>query len=547
MFDLYDDDEPFRGRMSGREAPSEDRASRGRRGSFSTGSGRFTRPSRTFSQRAYVHSKFTYSPGSSGTGRHVEYIQRDGAGKDGDEPELFTEDGETVDAEAFAERSENDNHQFRFIVSPENSHELDMHEYVDDWMHQMEDDVGQDLDWAAAVHQNTDQPHAHIVVRGNDEQGNEVRLAPHYLHNGLRHRAEEIATHHLGPRTVDDKVQQFDREVSQTRVTEADRVLQAHQQNTPDDTGVRVSEVHPDTPGMHQKHLQKRARKLERLGLANRNADGEWELEDDVLDQLDELQRSKKMDRHMQAHGYDTANYHTQPPDSPVVARVGGQGISHGPSDDQYVIAEGANGGLYHLENEGDRVYEGEVVELDGRSSSTPDIQRQDVQSMDAAVHADGPTWLDKHLYTQAPDASTEAPPDQFQGELQSAAGARRDILEGRDLITSEERHDPPSDLVKRLREYERDKFAHELADTEGRAVEPVTEDSSSFTGTISERRTLHGGDVFVARNEDALAVVPANKHLADHTGERVSINRKEHNGRVRTFVDTVSRDEPAR
>jgi hypothetical protein len=553
MFELYDDDEPFRGRLSGKEAPSNERSRTSSSRSTKFGGGSFTKPGSTFSQRAYVNSNFTYSPGETGTSDHTSYLQRDGAGKDGEEPTLFSEDGEEVDADAFAERSADDPHQFRFIVSPENADHLDMPDYVDEWVRQMENDLNQDLDWAAAVHENTDQTHAHVIVRGLDQDGDEVRLSPRYMHHGLRHRAEDIATRHLGPRTLDDKVRQYDREVAQTRVTQADKVLHQTQSSNDADTPVNLDNASPNTPGLTTRHLKQRAQTLERLGLASRDDNGAWSFDEDFLDQLDDLQDVQKRDEHVQEHGYNANTYSTTPPDNSMLARIGGQGISHGSEDNQYVIAEAADGELYHLETSGSRAYEGDIVELQSNEKDNT-LERKDLQSPDDAVHADGPTWLDKHIHQQHRSdngnkvTSKESEAHDFEHTLSDAAEARKDILEGRDLITSEERDQPPADLVKRLREYERQKFAHDLAESENRSVRELSPDSRGrFEGHLSERQTLKGGDVFIARNEDELTVLSANKHLDKHAGERVSIARKEHDGRVRTFVDSVSRDRSGR
>jgi type IV secretory pathway VirD2 relaxase len=92
-------------------------------------------------------------------------------------------------------------HQFRFILSPEDGEELDMPSYVRRFMAQVEKDLGRRLDWAAVNHHDTDNPHAHIVIRGVDRHGLPVRFDREYISNGMRARAQELATLDLGPRT----------------------------------------------------------------------------------------------------------------------------------------------------------------------------------------------------------------------------------------------------------------------------------------------------------------------------------------------------------
>ncbi|MEL7111755.1 MAG: conjugal transfer protein TraI, partial [Pseudomonadota bacterium] len=52
-------------------------------------------------------------------GRHLDYIQRDGVDRGGEGGELYSRDGEISDGRSFIERSRDDRHQFRIIVSPE--------------------------------------------------------------------------------------------------------------------------------------------------------------------------------------------------------------------------------------------------------------------------------------------------------------------------------------------------------------------------------------------------------------------------------------------
>ena len=55
----------------------------------------------------------------------------------------------------------------------------------------IERDLATKLLWAAVNHFNTDHPHIHLVIRGIDQAGNEVRFpAPYikdFLESGARH------------------------------------------------------------------------------------------------------------------------------------------------------------------------------------------------------------------------------------------------------------------------------------------------------------------------------------------------------------------------
>ena len=93
-------------------------------------------------------------------------------------------------------------------------------------MNRMEADLGTRLDWVAVDHWNTDNPHTHLIVRGRDDTGKDLIIAGDYIAHGFRHRAAELATEWLGPRTELEIQQTLQREVEQERWTSLDRTLQ---------------------------------------------------------------------------------------------------------------------------------------------------------------------------------------------------------------------------------------------------------------------------------------------------------------------------------
>ena len=102
---------------------------------------------------------------------------------------------------AFAERSKDDRHHFRFIVSPEDAAEMtDLKAFTRDLARQMETDLGTRLDWIAVDHWNTDNPHVHLLVRGVDQTGQDLVISRDYISRGLRSRAEELVSIELGPK-----------------------------------------------------------------------------------------------------------------------------------------------------------------------------------------------------------------------------------------------------------------------------------------------------------------------------------------------------------
>ncbi len=185
------------------------------------------RPLRRDSRRVLVKAHFVRmtAQGGGAQAAHLRYIQRDGIDAEASPSVLYGPEGPVLPETAHEVRP-GERRQFRIIVSPEDSRDLDLTDFVQRLMAQAGRDLGRDLEWVAINHYNTQQPHTHVVVRGIDRQGWEVRFEPAYISNGLRWRAQEIATKELGPRPEFELRRALEREVSQERFTSLDRDLE---------------------------------------------------------------------------------------------------------------------------------------------------------------------------------------------------------------------------------------------------------------------------------------------------------------------------------
>jgi type IV secretory pathway VirD2 relaxase len=155
------------------------------------------------SRRVIVKARYTRQrPGDLGAARaHLRYIQRDGITRDGLPGQAYGAAADDADLDAFLARSEHDPHQFRFIVSPEDSPRLaDLKPFVRDLMRHMQQDLGTRLDWVAVDHFNTGHPHSHIVIRGKDSAGKDLVMARDYISHGVRARAQALVTSSSAPR-----------------------------------------------------------------------------------------------------------------------------------------------------------------------------------------------------------------------------------------------------------------------------------------------------------------------------------------------------------
>lgn len=161
--------------------------------------------------------------------QHLSYLGRGGAGQDGARPDLFDRSSDAIDAKAETRTWAGDRHHFRFIVSPEHGERIaDLRDYTREVMARVSKDLGQpDLPWVGVCHFDTDQPHAHVVVRGRRASGKDLVIPRDYIGYGFRARAQEVAQERLGDLTRTDAERRIWRETQAERFTGLDRRLVA--------------------------------------------------------------------------------------------------------------------------------------------------------------------------------------------------------------------------------------------------------------------------------------------------------------------------------
>ena len=224
-----------------------------------------------------------------------------------------------ADLDAFKERCQDDRHHFRFIVSPEDSAELDdLRTYTRHLMNRMEADLGTRLDWVAVDHWNTDNPHTHLIVRGRDDTGKDLIIAGDYIAHGFRHRAAELATEWLGPRT--------ELEIQQTR--SVDHVVAARGRRGP----VQIERFNEPRLQRQRLLLIGRLQHLQRLGLADEVQPGTWAVHADAEKTLRALGERgdiiRTMQRAMSGKPRELAVFEPGDDGRTIVGRVAAKGLA---------------------------------------------------------------------------------------------------------------------------------------------------------------------------------------------------------------------------
>ncbi len=239
--------------------------------------------------------RFAHSMAKKAATNHFAYLERDGVEKDGSPGVAYDGSGRLERAE-FETDIEAEQRQFRIIISPEDGNDLDLERYVQTYMQRIEEDLGRKLIWVAVNHYNTDNPHAHVVIRGVDADGREVLLDPEYVSHGLRHVAQELATRELGPVPALERRARLQREVGLLRYTSLDAALERRAvdgvfRERPRDSLGRHRDPHWDPA------LRKRLEVLEGMGLATWRGRDEWSLAPTLGADL------RRMQRHAEALG----------------------------------------------------------------------------------------------------------------------------------------------------------------------------------------------------------------------------------------------------
>jgi len=219
-----------------------------------------------------------------------KYLARQGAQLADQQGLGFSEKDDDLNiAKTLASWQENgDPRLWKVILSPEMAHKLDLKEHVRAVMGQAEKDLGTKLEWVAIDHYNTDNPHAHIVIRGIDREGQELRIKREYFTQGFRLRSQQEATRVLGFRLKEDILLVREKQVKALHITELDREIER-----------RLNQNHfislsadPKSAFAYEKDLQLKGRLmfLEDMGLVKRDSSVSWYVEPGFLGCLKYIQ-----------------------------------------------------------------------------------------------------------------------------------------------------------------------------------------------------------------------------------------------------------------
>ena len=466
--------------------------------------------------------------GARSTAAHLRYIEREGVDRQGGPGRAYGSGTDAADLDAFKERSQDDRHQFRFIVSPEDAGQLDdLRTYTRHLMARMEADLGTRLEWVAVDHWNTDNPHTHVVLRGKDDTGKDLIIARDYIAEGMRMRASELATEWLGPRTELDIQRGMAREVDQERWTSLDRTLQREAVD-----GLLTPQALAQPRLQRQRQmLIGRLRHLQRMGLATEQQPGTWAIHADTEPTLRALGERgdiiRTLQRAMGGRQRELAVFEPGEEARAIVGRVAGKGLADELYDKGYLVIDGTDGKAHYValpsRTELEQFPAGAVVEVKGAT----EVRAADCTI--AALAVDGLYRTDQHL------AQAHTAPDRDPAEVVAAHVRRLEALRRAGIVEriAEGIWQVPPDLPERGRQHDAQRLSGGV-EVDLKSHLPIERQARVIGATWLDQQLIGGGQGlgevgFGSEVRSALqqrADFLTEQGLAERRGQRVVLAR---------------------
>lgn len=472
---------------------------------------------------------------------HIAYLKREGVTRDGSPARMFDADNDRTDEQGFAERCKDDRHHFRIIVSPEDAADLtDIREYTRDLARQMEADLGTRLDWVAVDHWNTDNPHAHMLMRGVDDSGNDLVISRDYISHGLRSRAEELAAIELGPKPELEIERALGREITAERWTRLDAEIRY----AADALG--VVDLRPEYPGSGDPRIRRlmigRLQHLETMGLAHDAGPGQWVMAEgaqvklrelgtrgDIIRTMGQALADRGQERALGSYVIDGGT-----PERPIIGRLIGKGLHDELAGTAYAVIDGIDGRVHHVRFKGVEAFDHDppingIVEVraigrEGEARPTLLLAVRSDIDLGAQISALGATWIDHRLIERGTGLSEAG----FGAEARRAMEARTAHLIAEGLA---KRHGPrivyADKLIDRLRARDLDKAGANIGRQTGLPYRSVVP-GEQVTGICRQRVAIASGRfaMIESLNGDGglgFSLVPWTNSLERQLGSHVS------------------------
>jgi hypothetical protein len=310
---------------------------------------------KSWDQRSIAKISYMKNSYQGQWGVHGRYLARQGAQLE-DKPGLgFDTNDEDLNIPKTLKRwqEDGDPRLWKIIISPEMAHKLDLKEHIRAVMGHVEKDLGTKLEWVAIDHYNTDNPHAHVVLRGIDQNGKDLKINQEYFTKGFRQRSIQEATRALGLRLEQDVLLKRQENIRAMHITEIDREI-ARKLNK--DNFISLKLPQSDFMKNQELQLKDRLKFLEEMGVAKSVSSVSWHVDPGFIDHLRFIQTQQDIVKTKNRHIKDMLD-----PNLPVVVNklehvgdtligmVVGMGLSESPGEPRYMLIEGIDNKIHYL------------------------------------------------------------------------------------------------------------------------------------------------------------------------------------------------------
>ena len=305
---------------------------------------------------------------------HLRYIERDGVTADGTPAHAYGAEHDAVDTQEFGSRCRGDRHQFRFIVSPEDGVEIaDLKAFTRELMVHMERDLGTKLEWVAVDHWDTDNPHTHVVLRG---QAPATRISSSIATTspwgcGAGQRRWPRAG--LGCARSRRSRRASMSEIDQERWTRIDRAIQAKLIEGVIDLRRRQGSLETQ---VERNHMVGRLPHLQHMGFAEESSTSVWRVNPQAEPVLRAMGERGDIIRTMQrAFSNERRDYDLVDPPRPFArssGRIAAKGLADELHDRRYFIVDGIDGRAHYL------VLPGHTDEVELRIDAIVEVRAND-------------------------------------------------------------------------------------------------------------------------------------------------------------------------
>ena len=275
---------------------------------------------------------------------HLSYIQRQGAGKNGDRPELF---GSSEKSELTTAKAGNLRH-YRLVISPETPENFPLSVLARKLIHRIEYDTGYLLSWVGTIHENTEHTHIHLVIGGQDKKGRDVVFSRRYVSSQMREHARDILTEALGDRRPLPEAMRLKREIGANRFTSLDEVIQIASGGHGHVSAKSIRAV--ATPVKADAALA-RLKFLEEVGLAHREGT-EYQVSPDWKESLNISRRFisyLEAARQLKFTPQSLLRLYSPEKDGRIVGRVSAIGLIDELSNNNYLLIETIDGRAFYV------------------------------------------------------------------------------------------------------------------------------------------------------------------------------------------------------